>query len=44
MDLIHDVPTVAELAQRLAGEYLTACDAPDRGAFATELLPERTTS
>lgn len=44
IDLIHDVPTVAELAQRFADEYLAACDAPDRRDFARDLLAERTTS
>ncbi|NYE18814.1 NAD(P)H-dependent flavin oxidoreductase [Microbacterium immunditiarum] len=29
VELIHDIPTVAQLARRLAAEYLTACDTPD---------------
>jgi nitronate monooxygenase len=28
VDLIHDVPTVAELVRRLRGEYISACDTP----------------
>ena len=42
IDLIHDVPAVAELARRLAAEYLRACAAPDRAHRAAELIPERT--
>jgi len=38
IDLIHDAPTVAELARRLAAEYLAACDAPDRRNHAATLL------
>jgi nitronate monooxygenase len=30
IELIDDIPTVAELAERLAAEYLAACAAPDR--------------
>jgi nitronate monooxygenase len=29
IDLIEDIPTVSELVQRLRGEYVAACEAPD---------------
>lgn len=32
IDLIDDIPTVAELASRLMAEYVAACAAPDRAA------------
>lgn len=32
IELIHDIPTVAEAVERLADEYLAACAAPDRAA------------
>lgn len=32
IELIDDIPTVAELAERLTAEYLAACAAPDRAA------------
>ena len=28
VDLIHDIPTVAELVTRLRAEYVAACEAP----------------
>jgi len=45
IDLIHDTPTVAELAGRLAAEYLAACDTPvdRRGAEVLVAASERTT-
>ena len=39
MDLIDDVPTVAELVRRLRGEYVAACEIPDM-AEAARLVDE----
>lgn len=36
--LIHDIPTVAELVERLQAEYLTACAIPDMAAEAGAAL------
>lgn len=38
IELIHDAPPVAELARRLAAEYLDACDALDHRHAAAQLL------
>jgi len=38
IDLIRDTPTVAELARRLAAEYLAACDVPDHRGVAQALV------
>lgn len=40
IELIHDAPTVDELAIRFAGEYLAACAAPDRAQDAATLISE----
>lgn len=34
IDLIHDVPSVAELVRRLRAEYVAACEVPDMAAVA----------
>jgi len=46
IELIHDIPTFAELAARLADEYTVASHTPDRRAAAAALLTpaERRTS
>lgn len=36
--LIHDIPTVAELVQRLAHEYVAACETPDMAQAARDSL------
>lgn len=38
IQLIHDIPSVAELVQRLQAEYLTACAIPDMAAAASAAL------
>jgi len=38
IDLIHDIPTVAELVLRLRREYVAACAAPHMGAAARDCL------
>lgn len=38
MELIDDIPTVAELVERLEREYLAACAVPDRSARVSEAL------
>jgi nitronate monooxygenase len=39
VDLIDDVPSVAELVRRLRREYVAACDLPDMRAAAAGLAP-----
>jgi nitronate monooxygenase len=36
--LIHDIPSVAELVQRLQAEYLAACATPDMSIAAQAAL------
>lgn len=38
IQLIHDIPSVAELVQRLQAEYLAACAIPDMAAAASAAL------
>lgn len=35
IDLIHDIPTVAQLVRRLRAEYVEACKVPDMAAIAS---------
>lgn len=41
IQLIHDIPTVAELVGRLQAEYLAACEAPDLAQAARRALAEK---
>jgi nitronate monooxygenase len=41
IELIDDIPTVAQLVERLTTEYLVACAAPDRAEAAARVLKEK---
>jgi len=44
IDLIDDIPAVAELVERLSAEYLAACAAPDRAAEVAARIGTRVTA